>query len=104
MILKKNNEIRIVVDYRDLQYITKIDPFPNPRVYSVLRGLNGASDYSTIDINYGYHQFEFMRHIEKTIFTIMAGHYKYTRMPFGLSNAPKTFQRVMISIFDDFNF
>ncbi|KAG0435849.1 Transposon Ty3-G Gag-Pol polyprotein [Dictyocoela muelleri] len=104
-LLKKNGDIRIVVDYRDLNKYTEHDPFPNPSVDEMLIGLNKAKYFTTLDLNHGYHQISIKKEdIFKTAFIIMGGHYEYTRMPFGLSNAPKTFQRAMKNMLDEFEY
>lgn len=99
VIIKKNGEARIVVDYRHLNSITEPMHHPNPATEEMLRGLNSAKIFSTIDLEKGYHQIPiYQKHIYKTGFVILNEHYEYTTMPLGLSNAPKTFQKIMQSI------
>ena len=55
--------------------------------------------FSTIDLASGFHQIEMdAKDVQKTAFTVEGGHYEYIRMPFGLKNAPSTFQRIMDNI------
>jgi transposase InsO family protein len=90
------------VDYRQLNAKTKPDAYPLPRIEEVLDALGGAKYFSTIDLASAYNQVEVNptdRH--KTAFTTPMGLFEYNRMPFGLSNAPATFQRLMQGIFRD---
>lgn len=58
--------------------------------------------FTTLDLASGFHQIEMNpKHAQKTAFTVENGHYEFTRMPFGLKNAPSTFQRVMDNILKD---
>ena len=104
-IIKKNGTIRLVVDYRDLNKITESDMHPNPSIDDMLTDLNGANWFSSIDLTQGYYQIALKEsHIFKTGFVILGRHYEFIRMPFGLSTAPKTFQRVISQIIADLDF
>lgn len=94
-----NKEWRIVIDYRKLNMVTKEDKYPIPRIDDILDKLGRANYFSTLDLTKGFYQIELHPdNREKTAFSTHNGHYEFLRMPFGLKNAPATFQRMMNNV------
>lgn len=90
------------MDYRHLNCLTRRDSFPLPRIEESLQALGGARYFTVLDLTSGYYQVAMHpEDIEKTAFTVPFGLFEYTRLPFGLSNAPATFQRLMQRCFGD---
>ncbi|GJV14746.1 reverse transcriptase domain-containing protein [Tanacetum coccineum] len=93
---------RVCIDYRKLNDATRKDHFPLPFMDQMLERLAGNEYYCFLDGFSGYFQIPIDPHDqEKTTFTCPYGTFAYRRMPFGLCNAPGTFQRCMMAIFHD---
>ncbi|GKD34272.1 reverse transcriptase domain-containing protein [Tanacetum coccineum] len=111
VITNENNELiptrlvtgwRVCIDYRKLNDATRKDHFPLPFMDQMLERLAGNEFYCFLDGFSGYFQIPIdPQDQEKTTFTCPYGTFAYRRMPFGLCNAPGTFQRCMMAIFHD---
>ena len=98
---KKTGELRMVVDYRPLNKLTVKNRFPLPRVDDLFDKLHGAQYFSSLDAASGFHQILLRpKDRPKTAFRTPFGHYQFKVLPFGLTNAPATFQTVMNRLFN----
>ena len=102
---KKDGKLRFCVDYRQLNQRTIKDAYAIPRMEDTLDLLHGKKWFSTLDLKAGYWQVE-MEECDKpyTAFTVgPLGLFEFNRLPFGLSNSPATFQRLMERVLGDLN-
>ena len=102
LVKKKDGSLRFCVDYRQLNDVTRKDSYPLPRIDDTLDQLEGTKVFSTLDLKSGYWQVGIHpRDREKTAFSVGNGWsrgsalWQFVVMPFGLCNAPATFERLM---------
>jgi len=102
---KKDGTLRFCIDYRQLNAQTRKDSYPLPRTDECLDALSGAEWFSTLDLRSGYHQVAMdPKDSDKTAFVTRKGIFRWRVMPFGLCNAPATFQRLMDIVLSGLNF
>lgn len=96
LVRKKNDTWRFCVDYRRLNAVPKKDSYPLPRIDDALDYISGSCWFSSLDLRSGYWQVELAPEARpKTAFTLGQGLWQFRVMPFGLCNAPATFERLM---------
>ena len=99
LVKKKDNSIRLCVDYRKLNKITKGDAFPLPVIEELLVKVRDSKYFSTLDLKSGYHQIAIREEDrQKTAFSAGDNQFDFSKIPFGLKSAPNHFSRVMQSV------
>ena len=105
LVKKKNGNLRLCIDFRQLNKLTKKDSYALPRIEELLDYCQGSKFYSVVNMKSGYHQVEILEdHKERTAFSVgPLGFFEFNRMPFGLTNSPATYQRLMEECLADYN-
>jgi hypothetical protein len=97
---KKDQSLRLCVDYRPLNAVTIKNKYPLPRINILFDQLVRAKVFSKVDLGLGYHQIKIhLEDIPRTAFSTRYGLYEYLVMSFGLTNAPAHFMFLMSSVF-----
>jgi hypothetical protein len=97
---KKDQSLRLCVDYQPLNAVTVKNKYPLPRIDILFYQLSSARVFSKVNLRLGYHQIKIRpEDISKTAFSIRYGLYEYLVMSFGLTNAPAYFMYLMNSVF-----
>ena len=102
LVKKKNGTLRISIDYWDLNQKAINNWYPIPQIHELMDELHGEKFFSKIDLLSGYHQIKMREeNIQKKDFCFHFGHFVVLVIPFGLTNAPTTFQYCMNKVFSE---
>ncbi|EYC34920.1 hypothetical protein Y032_1273g3795, partial [Ancylostoma ceylanicum] len=102
LVKKKDGSIRLCVDYRELNKVTRQDAYPLPAIDVMLQSLQGKRYFTTLDMCSGYWQIPLSNDAkEKSAFTTSEGLFQFTVLPFGLCTSPAEFQRLMDRVLGD---
>ncbi|CAN6441290.1 unnamed protein product [Victoria cruziana] len=100
---KKDDTMRLCIDYRMLNQATVKNKYPLPRINDLLNQLGGTSVFSKIDMRSGYHQVHISKaDVPNTAFRTRYSHYKFLVLPFGLTNVPAVFMDMMHRVFREY--
>ena len=100
---KKDKTLRLCIDYRELTRVTIKNRYPLSRINDLFDQLRGARVYFKIDLRIGYHQLRVREtDIPKTAFRTRYGHFEFTMIPFGLTNALTAFMDLMHTVFQPY--
>jgi len=103
MVKKKDGTWRFCIDYRKLNSLTRKDSYPLPHIEDTLDALAGSHYFCALDLASGYWQVQVAQEDKpKTAFVTKQGLYQFNVMPFGLCNAPATFERLMEMVLKGF--
>ncbi|KAG1953791.1 interleukin-1 receptor accessory protein-like 1-A [Pimephales promelas] len=104
VVKKKNNDVRLCIDFRKLNSQTIKDAYALPNLEEAFSALTGSKWFSVLDLKSGFYQIE-MEEADKhkTAFVCPLGFYEFNRMPQGVTNAPSSFQRLMERCMGDLN-
>ena len=101
LVPKRDGTIRFCIDFRQVNALSKVDPYPMPRIDELVERLGKAKYISTIDLSRDYWQVPLReRAKEVTAFRTPFGLYHFRVMPFGLQGAPASFQRLMDGVLE----
>ena len=102
LVPKPNNKVRLCTDYRKLNLVTIKDSYPLPRIDDILDSIGNSTFLTQIDLLKGYHHIPLSDRAKlMSAFITPFGLFQYERLPFGMSNAPATFQRIINQVIQD---
>ncbi|UYV71355.1 hypothetical protein LAZ67_8002739 [Cordylochernes scorpioides] len=102
LVPKKDSSYRLCIDYRRLNQETFLDPFPFPRIDTIINQFGGCQYFTKIDLKDSFWQVGLTKATRRfSAFATPDGLYEFTRLPFGWKNSPPKFQRVISEILDD---